>query len=50
MVKKDMLRGKMCSKGGVLTTKSRFWGGENLRVGDILERQNGAFCLCCAQK
>jgi len=37
-----LLVDKSAIKSGVLTTKSRFWGSENLRVGDQLERQSGA--------
>ena len=33
-----LLVDKSATKSDILTTKSRFWGSENLRVGDQLER------------
>lgn len=39
-----LLVDKSAIKSDILTTKSRFWGSENLRAGDQLERQSGAKC------
>ena len=45
-----LLVDKNAIKSGILTTKSRFWGSENLQAGDQLERQSGAKCNRQAQK
>ena len=39
-----LLVDKRAIKSDILTTKSRFWGSENLRAGDQLARQSGAKC------